>query len=137
TGRPAPRAQHAKDEQKKVSLVGEKSAPPKPEDENKLTPAQRRQAVLREFYRSRIDPIGRVIAEELAKLKDEEKDLKRQMPETLVMEELEKPRQAYVFLRGLYKNRGENVSAGTPAVQPPLAARAPRNTLGLADLPRS
>ncbi|MFL5341350.1 MAG: PSD1 and planctomycete cytochrome C domain-containing protein [Gemmataceae bacterium] len=123
----------AKDEPKKVSLVGEKTAAPKPEeDDSKLTPAERRRQVLREFYRSHIDPVGRIIAEELAKLKEEEKDLKRQMPETLVMEELEKPRQAYVFIRGLYKNRGENVSPGTPAVLPPMAKDLSRNRLGLA-----
>jgi hypothetical protein len=122
----------AKDEPKKVSLVGEKAAAPKAEDENKLSSAERRRLVLREYYRSHIDPIGRVIAEELAKLKEEEKDLKRQMPETLVMEELEKPRQAYVFVRGLYKNHGENVSSTTPAVLPPMAPGLPRNRLGLA-----
>src|SRR5262249_22313244 len=68
---------------------------------------------------------------ELDRLKGEEKQLKRQIPETLVMEELEKPRPAYVFLRGLYKNRGERVSPMTPAVLPPLAKGLPRNRLGL------
>jgi hypothetical protein len=120
-------------EPKKVSLVGEKSAPLKSfEEENKLSPSERRQKVLREYFRSHIDPVGRVLAEELARLKDEEKQFKREIPETLVMEELEKPRQAYVFLRGLYKNRGENVSPATPAVLPPLAKDLPRNRLGLA-----
>jgi hypothetical protein len=122
-----------KEEPKKVSLVGEKAAPtPSYEDENKLTPSERRQKVLREYFRSHIDPIGRILAEELANLKDEERLLKRQMPETLVMEELDKPRPAYVFIRGLYKNKGETVSATTPAVLPPLAKDLPRNRLGLA-----
>ena len=75
--------------------------------------------MLREYYRSHIDPVGRIIAEELSKLKDEEKLVKRRLPQTLVMEELEKPRQAYIFKRGLYKNRGENVNPATPAVLPP------------------
>jgi hypothetical protein len=120
-------------EEKKVSLVGEKSAPLKSyEEENKLSPSERRQKTLREYYRTHIDPIGRVIAEELAKLKDEERQLKREMPKTLVMEELEKPRQAYIFKRGLYKNRGENVEAATPAVFPPMEKDLPRNRLGLA-----
>jgi hypothetical protein len=120
-------------EPKKVSLVGEKSGPLKSyEEENKLSPSQRRQKVIREYFRSHIDPVGRVLTEELAKLQDEEKQLKRQIPETLVMEELEKPRQAYVFIRGLYKNRGENVPATTPAVLAPLAKELPRNRLGLA-----
>ena len=117
----------------KVSLVGEKSAPLKSdEDENKLSPSERRKKVLRRFYRSRIDPLGRIVAEELSKLKDEEKLVKQRLPKTLVMEELEKPRQAYVFKRGLYKNRGENVQPATPAVLPPMPKGAPRNRLGLA-----
>jgi hypothetical protein len=120
-------------DKKTVSLVGEKSAPLRSdEEENKLTPSQRRQKVLREYYRSHVDPVGRLIAEELAKLKDEERQVKRTIPQTLVMEELEKPRQAYIFKRGLYKNRGENVDPGTPAVLPPMAKGLPRNRLGLA-----
>jgi len=117
---------------KKVSLVGEQSAPPKAEEANKLSPAQRRQKVLREYYRSHIDAVGRVIAEELAKVKDEERQVKREVPETLVMEELEKPRQAYVFKRGLYKNHGDAVDSATPAVLFPMDSNQPRNRLGLA-----
>jgi hypothetical protein len=120
------------EEPNKVSLVGEKSAAPKAPEENKLTPSERRRKVLREYYRSTIDPVGRVLADELAKLKDEEKQLKREIPETLVMEELDKPRDAYVFVRGLYKNRGEKVSPTTPAVLPALPKEMPRNRLGLA-----
>ena len=60
-----------------VSKVGEKSAAAQArEDENKLSPSERRKKVLREYYRSHIDPIGRIIAEELSKLKDEEKLVK-------------------------------------------------------------
>ncbi len=142
TGAAAPAASSAGDDTKssakpgapmKVSLVGEKSAPLKSsEEENKLSPSERRKKVLREFYRSHIDPVGRIIAEELSQLKDEEKLVKRRLPQTLVMEELAKPRQAYIFKRGLYKNRGENVNPATPAVLPPMAKGAPRNRLGLA-----
>jgi hypothetical protein len=123
------------EEPKKVSLVGEKSAPMKSdEEENKLTPTERRQKVLREYYRSHIDTVGRILAEELAKLKSEEKLVKSQVPQTLVMEELEKEksRQAYIFLRGLYKNRGANVEPMTPAAFPPMPKEFPRNRLGLA-----
>src|SRR5439155_718374 len=68
------------DEPKKVSLVGEKSAPLKTyTEENKLSPSERRQKVLREYFRSHIDPIGRILAEELTKLKDEERQLKREI----------------------------------------------------------
>jgi mono/diheme cytochrome c family protein len=121
------------EEPKRVSLVGEKSAPLKSGlEETKLSPMERRRQVLREYYRTHIDPVGRMLAEELAKLKEEEKLVKRLMPETLVMEELAKPRQAYIFGRGLYKNHGENVASATPAVLPPMSKESPRNRLGLA-----
>lgn len=125
-------SQSRMNEPKKVSLVGEIAAPPKAEEENKLSPSRRRQKVLREYYRSRIDSVGRIIAEELAKVKDEEKQVKREIPETLVMEELEKPRQAYIFKRGIYKNHGDKVDSDTPAVLFPLDGDQPRNRLGLA-----
>jgi hypothetical protein len=126
---PAPKT----DEPKKVSLVGEKAAPAKSDDdENALSPSERRQKVLRDYFRSRIDPVGRVLADELFKLKIEEALFKREMPQTLVMEELDKPRQAYIFIRGLYKNRGENVDPGSPGVLPPMSSDLPRNRLGLA-----
>ncbi len=118
---------------KKVSLVGEVSAPLQSGEElNPLTPSERRRKLLREHYRTTIDPIGRVLAEELARLETEEREVKKQVPQTLVMEELEKPRQAYVFVRGLYKNRGENVEPGVPVVLPPMDPALPRNRLGLA-----
>jgi putative MFS transporter len=52
------------DEPKKVSLVGEKSAATNAEvEEHKLSPAERRRQVLREYYRAHIDPVGRLVAE--------------------------------------------------------------------------
>jgi hypothetical protein len=72
------------------------------------------------------------LAEELENLKDEERQVKRAVPQTLVMEELDKPRQAYIFKRGLYKNRGENVGPTSPAVLLQMAKDLPRNRLGLA-----
>src|SRR5262249_20184122 len=92
----------------------------------------RRRKVIREHYRSHIDPVGRLIAEELAALKGEETHLKRQMPVTLVMEELDEPRQAHIFLRGLYRNRGERVPGARPGVLLPRAKDLPANRLGLA-----
>jgi Protein of unknown function (DUF1553)/Protein of unknown function (DUF1549)/Planctomycete cytochrome C len=100
--------------------------------EKKLSPSEQRQRVLREYYRSHIDPIGCILAKELDKLKDEDTQVKRRIPHTLVMEELEKPRQAYIFKRGHYKNRGENVDPATPASLLAMAKDLPRNRLGLA-----
>lgn len=130
----APAPQDKADE-KKVSLVGEQSAPLASYEQTGpvLTAPERRKVVLRDYYRAKIDPIGRVLNEELQKLKDEERQIKKEIPETLVMEERDKnPRQAYIFKRGLYKNKGENVTTNTPGALPAMAADLPKNRLGLA-----
>ncbi|MFM7281176.1 MAG: DUF1553 domain-containing protein, partial [Planctomycetia bacterium] len=120
-------------DEQKVSKVGELAAPlRKSETLNPLTPSERRRKVIREHYRTTMDPAGRVLSAELTKLKEEEREFKRLIPETLVMEELAQPRQAYIFGRGLYKNRGPDVDPGTPAVLPPMDAELPKNRLGLA-----
>jgi hypothetical protein len=50
----------------------------------------------------------------------------------MVMQEMEKPRDTFVLVRGSYEHPGERVSPGVPAFLPPLPAGAPANRLGLA-----
>jgi hypothetical protein len=50
----------------------------------------------------------------------------------MVMQEMEKPRDTFVLLRGSYDKPGEKVTAAVPAFLPPLPAGAPANRLGLA-----
>jgi hypothetical protein len=59
-------------------------------------------------------------------------ELNREIPSTMIMSEMEKPRDTYILARGDYRNRGDKVSPNTPAVLPPLPADAPRNRLTLA-----
>src|SRR5205807_7457894 len=49
-----------------------------------------------------------------------------------VMQEMPRPRDTFVLVRGQYDKRGEKVVAATPASLPPLPAGAPANRLGLA-----
>lgn len=57
----------------------------------------------------------------------------RSLPTTMVMEEMPKPRQAYVLNRGAYDAPGEKVDAGVPEqLIAPWPADAPKNRLGLA-----
>ncbi|MBV8071682.1 MAG: DUF1553 domain-containing protein, partial [Acidobacteriaceae bacterium] len=58
--------------------------------------------------------------------------LNREIPSTMVMGEMEKPRDTFVLARGDYRNKGEKVEPNTPAVLPPLPKDAPRNRLTLA-----
>lgn len=58
--------------------------------------------------------------------------LNREIPSTMVMGEMEKPRDTFILARGDYRNQGEKVEPNTPAVLPPLPKDAPRNRLTLA-----
>lgn len=58
--------------------------------------------------------------------------LNREIPSTMIMAEMDKPRDTFILARGDYRNRGQKVSPDTPAVLPPLPRDAPRNRLTLA-----
>src|SRR5439155_23537996 len=51
---------------------------------------------------------------------------------TLVMQELPRPRETKVMIRGNFKNLGDPVTPGVPAKLHPLPPGAPANRLGLA-----
>ena len=53
------------------------------------------------------------------------------IPTTLIMEELDPPRETYVLVRGDFRTRGERVHPGTPSFLPSLPA-GPTNRLTLA-----
>ena len=87
---------------------------------------------LSKYYRETMDHNGKQQATKLADLQKQLVKLDEAMPVTMVMEELPKPRPAYVLHRGQYTDKGEEVFANTPAVLPALPAKAPRNRLTLA-----
>ncbi len=62
----------------------------------------------------------------------EKDELDRQIPSTLIAQELKKPRQAYVLRRGEYNLPDKAVSRAIPEVFGDLPNGAPRNRLGLA-----
>lgn len=59
-------------------------------------------------------------------------EMNREIPSTMVMGEMDKPRDTYVLMRGDYRLRADKVSPNTPSVLPPLPKDAPRNRLTLA-----
>jgi hypothetical protein len=69
---------------------------------------------------------------ELKELKKQRDELNKEIPTTMVMGELEKPRETFILGRGDYRNKTEKVRAGVPAVLPPLPAWTARNRLTLA-----
>ncbi|MBS1724544.1 MAG: DUF1553 domain-containing protein [Armatimonadetes bacterium] len=54
------------------------------------------------------------------------------IPTLMVMQEMPKPRDCFVLVRGQYDKHGEPVTAGVPQFLPPLPKGAPNNRLGLA-----
>jgi hypothetical protein len=58
--------------------------------------------------------------------------VRKATPKVMVMEDMPKPRKSYMLDRGLYNQRGEEVTADVPDSLPPLPDGAPANRLSLA-----
>src|SRR5262249_47776227 len=54
------------------------------------------------------------------------------IPQVMVMEDMAKPRDTFMLIRGAYDKKGDKVTATVPAVLLPLPADAPHNRLALA-----
>jgi hypothetical protein len=67
------------------------------------------------------------------KLRKPRGDLEGKARTTMVMEEMGKPRETHLLIRGQYDKPGEKVTPGVPSFLPPLPPGAPANRLGLAD----
>jgi hypothetical protein len=71
-------------------------------------------------------------ASELQKLEQERGQLLRDIPSTMVMEDMKEPRETFVLVRGQYDQFGSKVEAKTPDSLSPFPQDAPHNRLGLA-----
>jgi hypothetical protein len=74
----------------------------------------------------------RALDDALLGIKQELDDLELLYPASMVMEEMAKPRDTFILVRGAYDKKGDKVTVATPAVLPPMAMDLPRNRLGLA-----
>ncbi len=88
---------------------------------------------LREYFPTRAapEPIRKQHAE-LAALEKRKAEMERAIPTSMVMQEMDKPRETFILARGDYRNKTEKVTAAVPAALPPLPAGAPANRLSLA-----
>jgi hypothetical protein len=99
------------------------------------TPAEQRtpaQKTTLSAYVEATDPDLAKLSSDLAELKSQRTELEKQIPDTMVMEEMPQPRDTFLLIRGQYDKPGEKVNPGVPAVLPPLPKDAPPNRLGLA-----
>ena len=99
-----------------------------------LGPEQRspdQEAELRAYFRTTVDSPVRQADARVAKIRQELQELPKSFPNVMVM--VEGPvRETRVLRRGQYDLPGEIVTAGVPAVLPPLPDGVPVNRLALA-----
>ncbi|MGH7970609.1 MAG: PSD1 and planctomycete cytochrome C domain-containing protein [Limisphaerales bacterium] len=69
---------------------------------------------------------------EIQSTKDKREALEKDIPATMVSKELEKPRPAWILVRGQYDKHGEPVGPGVPSVLPPLPPSETTNRLDFA-----
>ncbi len=90
-------------------------------------------ARIREYFLTYVAPeTMRNDHAELIKLRAQLDELKKEIPTTMVMDEMEKPRETFVLERGDYRNKREKVEPGVPSALPALPKDAPLNRLTLA-----
>jgi len=65
-------------------------------------------------------------------LKNDLTQLDKEIPKSLIMQDMPQRREAHILIRGEYDKKGEKVDLGVPAALPPLPPDAPPNRLALA-----
>ena len=97
--------------------------------EAKRTEAQKAQ--LATYYLENVDDAYKKLTVEWNDIKRKQAELDSAIPTTMVMQEMDKPRDTFILLRGQYDKPGEKVTAGLPEFLPALGTYPP-NRLGLA-----
>ncbi|NOS69784.1 MAG: DUF1553 domain-containing protein [Verrucomicrobia bacterium] len=91
---------------------------------------------LRGYYLANVYSPARATFEPLIKARNETRkqrdDLENSLPATMISQEMEKPRGAFILKRGQYDQRGDSVPPGVPAVLPALTSGTSTNRLDLA-----
>ena len=101
----------------------------------RIEPAKRtadQKKALAELWAYENDPIYRKAEDNRKNLAASRDMLDAVIPTVSVMQEMAKPRDCYVLIRGEYDKHGPKVTAGVPAFLPPIPKGYPNNRLGLA-----
>jgi hypothetical protein len=93
---------------------------------------------LRAYYlqsvcRDTVPALGPLVAG-VNKAREERDNFDKTIPSTFIFNDLEKPRESFVMLRGAYDKPGDKVEPGTPAIFPPLKKAAPEKRATRLDL---
>lgn len=84
------------------------------------------------LYLRATDPVYRLISDEKAEAQKRRNDFERGIPTVMVMQEMEKPRETHILIRGQYDKKGAVVTPGIPEIFGTLDAKEPPNRLSLA-----
>ncbi|WP_394801036.1 DUF1553 domain-containing protein [Niabella ginsengisoli] len=93
--------------------------------------AQERTA-LKEYFLSNTSDTIQKLKEELKEIRMAKADTVEPIRELMIMQEMEKPRPAYILDRGVYDSPTEKVTPDVPEAIFPMQANLPRNRLGFA-----
>ncbi len=90
-----------------------------------IEPAKRnakQKKAVREYFLTNVSPDARELTDDLAAAKNSLADFEAAVPTTMVMAEMERPRDTFMLVRGEFDKKGERVTAATPSFLPPLPA---------------
>jgi hypothetical protein len=91
---------------------------------------------LRKFFRETQAPDFTAIQQKVASLRKSRQDLENAFPNTMVMSEMEKPRDTFIKVRGQYDQNGDKVEAGVPEFLPQIPPRSDGKPLNRLDFAR-
>jgi hypothetical protein len=69
---------------------------------------------------------------DLKSTREKRESLEKEIPSTMISQELDKPRPTWVLIRGQYDKHGETVGPGVPSILPPMSACDNTNRLAFA-----
>lgn len=78
------------------------------------------------------DEDAKTVKADLDRLRKTQTELEQLIPTSMIMREMEQPRETFVLIRGQYDKPGDKVEADVPSVLPRLPEGSTRNRLGLA-----
>ena len=94
------------------------------------------QAQLQKFFRETQAPDFAAARKHLADLRQAREAVEKSIPNTMVMAEMDTPRDTFIKVRGQYDQNGEKVTAGVPAFLPQIPPRADGKPLNRLDFAR-
>ncbi|MCE9609064.1 MAG: DUF1553 domain-containing protein [Chthoniobacter sp.] len=101
-----------------------------------IAPDQRKpehKDTLQKLFLQKLGTNAAMFAKRVDELKKSKANVEKAMPNTMVMSEMDKPRDTFIKVRGAYDQNGEKVAAAVPAFLPQVPPRADSKPLNRLD----